>query len=59
MPSNVKGFVRNGEIYINSSNATDEDLFHEYTHIMLGILKAKNYENYQDLVTLVAESENA
>lgn len=55
MPSDVKGFVKNGEIYINSSNATDEDLFHEYTHIMLGILKAKNYENYQDLVTLVAE----
>lgn len=59
MPSDVKGFVRNGEIYINSSNATDEDLFHEYTHIMLGVLKAKNYENYQDLVNLVANSEGA
>lgn len=59
MPSDVKGFVKNGEIYINSSNATEEDLFHEYTHIMLGVLKAKNYENYQDLVTLVAESSTA
>lgn len=59
MPSDVHGFVKNGEIYINSSNATDEDLFHEYTHIMLGVLKAKNYENYQDLVTLVAESDKA
>lgn len=59
MPSNIKGFVKNGEIYINSSNATDEDLFHEYTHIMLGVLKAKNYENYQDLVTLVAEADGA
>ena len=59
MPSDVNGFVKNGEIYINSSNATEEDLFHEYTHIMLGVLRAKNYENYQDLVTLVAESEGA
>ena len=59
MPSNVKGFVKNGEIYINASNATEEDLFHEYTHIMLGVLKAKNYENYYDIVTLVAKSDGA
>lgn len=59
MPSDVHGFIRNGEIYINASNATDEDLFHEYTHIMLGVLKAKNYENYQELVSMVANSESA
>lgn len=57
IPSEVKGFVKDGEIYINSSNATDEDLFHEYTHIMLGILKARNFENYYELVKIVAESD--
>ena len=57
MPADVKGFVKNGEIYINSSSATDQDLFHEYTHLMLGVLKAKNFENYMDLVNLVANSD--
>lgn len=55
----IKGFVRNGEIYINSSNASVSDLFHEYSHIMLGVLKAKNYDNYVDLVNIVANSKDA
>ena len=46
MPSDVHGFVRGGEIYINSSTATDEDFIHEYTHLMLGVLKARDYDNY-------------
>lgn len=53
MPSDVHGFVRGGEIYINSSTATDEDFIHEYTHLMLGVLKAKNYDNYYELVNIV------
>lgn len=58
MPSDVHGFVRGGEIYINSSTATDEDLIHEYTHLMLGILKAKNYDNYYELVNLIGNSND-
>mgnify|MGYP003415662530 FL=1 len=53
MPSDVHGFVRGGEIYINSSTATDEDFIHEYTHLMLGVLKARNYDNYYELVNIV------
>lgn len=56
IPSEVKGFVKDGEIYINSSVATSDDLMHEFTHIMLGVLKARNFDNYQKLVELVAES---
>lgn len=57
MPSNVHGFVRGGEIYINSSTATDEDFVHEYTHLMLGVLKARNYDNYYELINLVGNSK--
>lgn len=57
MPSDVHGFVRGGEIYINSSTATDEDFVHEYTHLMLGVLKARNYDNYYELVNLVGNSK--
>lgn len=58
MPSDVHGFIRNGEIYLNSSTATDSDFFHEYTHLMLGVLKSRNYDNYYDLVNLVGNSKD-
>lgn len=36
----VKAFIRNGEIYINLTSAKSSDLLHEYTHLLLGVLKA-------------------
>ena len=37
-PNGVRAFILNGNIYINSSNANISDLFHELSHIFLGIL---------------------
>ena len=48
----VKAFVLNGQIYINTSNANAEDLFHELSHIFLGILKVSNPEAYQELIKI-------
>lgn len=59
MPSQVNGFIKNGEIYINSSVASADTLLHEFTHIMLGVLKAKNFDNYYELVNLVGNHERA
>ncbi len=59
MPSQVNGFIKNGEIYINSSVASTDTLLHEFTHIMLGVLKAKNFDNYYDLVNLVGNHESS
>lgn len=59
MPSQVNGFIKNGEIYINSSVASTDTLLHEFTHIMLGVLKAKNFDNYYELVNLVGNHERA
>ena len=36
----TKAFIRNGEIYINSSIADGKDAFHEYGHLFLGVLKS-------------------
>ena len=58
-PEEIRGFVKGGEIYINASTATDQDVFHEFTHIMLGVLRAQNYDVYRNLVDLVAESREA
>lgn len=59
IPINTRGFVRGGEIFINASTATQTDMFHEYSHLALAVLKAQNYENYRNLVDLVANNEKS
>ena len=48
----VKAFVYNGEVYINTSNANIEDLFHEISHILLGIVKATDVDAYNELISM-------
>lgn len=59
MPDQVNGFIKNGEIYINSSVASADTAFHEFAHIILGILKAKNFDNYYDLVNAVGNHKSS
>lgn len=47
----VRAFVYNGDIHINTSNADLSDLFHEMSHIFLGLLKAKYPDGYQKIIT--------
>ena len=46
----VKAFVFNGKIYINTSIASAEDLFHELSHILLGALKVNNRQSYDEII---------
>lgn len=45
----AKAFIMNGEIYINKDLADAEDLFHEYSHILLGYLKNNEDENIRNI----------
>ena len=54
----VKAFVYNGEIYINTSNANAEDLFHELSHILLGVVKAKDLDMYNELLSTYKTKSN-
>ena len=51
-PNIDKAFVYNGEVYINTSIAKSSDLLHEYTHLILGIIKSNPelVHNYEELV---------
>ena len=53
IPANTKAFISNGKIYINGSIATSEDVIHEYTHLILGVLKATNFDMYMNLLEKV------
>lgn len=56
-PNISRAFIYNGEIYVNTTIASGEDLLHEYTHIMLGILKSnpESRKHYEQLVNYVWE----
>lgn len=46
----IKAFIYNNRIYINTTNAKTSDLFHEISHIFLGVLKARYPEGYQQIL---------
>lgn len=54
---NTRGCFYNGKIYINSSVATSKDIFHEYSHLMLGIIKAKNIDIYYDIISKITSGK--
>lgn len=59
----TRAFVHNGEIFINTTLAESTDPLHEFTHIILGVLKASpqlrnNYEQLMYLVSQTREGEN-
>lgn len=55
----TKAFVRDGEIYINTTQAEASDPLHEFTHIILGVLKANPElsKNYEQLMYIVSRTE--
>lgn len=50
--SDKKAFIKNGQIYVNISNASTSDLLHEYAHIALAYLKQNSEyrESYKGLL---------
>lgn len=55
----AKAFIRDGQIYINTTIARSTDLLHEYTHLILGVLKSdpKLRGNYEQLMDIVARTK--
>lgn len=55
----VKAFIRNGEIYINTFSAKSSDLLHEYTHLLLGVLKSNEESRgiYEQLLDMVISTD--
>lgn len=58
-----KAFIRDGEIFINTTIASSSDLLHEYTHLILGVLKSdpnlrRNYEQLLDIVARTREGRD-
>lgn len=60
-PNTSKAFIYNGDVYINTTIASGEDLLHEYVHIILGALRANpnTREHYEQLLITVASKSKS
>ena len=57
-PNGVRAFILDGQIYINSSNADISDLFHELSHIFLGVLKINDFNAYQRIIDKYSKTKH-
>lgn len=53
---NSKGFIKNGEIYINADRATDDTVIHEFGHLYLADAKLQHPTEYYQLLSKVKET---
>lgn len=58
-PNIDKAFIYNGEVYVNTSIASTNDLLHEHVHLILGMLKSNSElrGNYERLLNLVLSTD--
>lgn len=61
--NSTKAFVSNGDIYINTTSAESSDPLHEFTHLILGVLKSNqdlrgNYEQLMYMVSKTTDGKN-
>lgn len=53
---NAKGFIRNGEIYINVDRATDDTIIHEFGHLYLALSKITDTDKYYKILSKVRQT---
>lgn len=54
---NARGFVRNGEIYINADRATDDTIIHEFGHLYLADAKLQHPNEYYKILAKVRNTD--
>lgn len=55
---NVSAFIYQGNVYINTDLADIDAPIHEMTHMLLGSVRFKNPELYQELVSMADQFQN-
>lgn len=55
----AKAFYLGGKIYLASGISTQLTALHEYTHVLLGLIRANNDGSYEQLISKFAELESS
>ena len=58
MMAQQKAFIYNGKVYINSNRASLTDVLHEYTHLILEVMKTTQPKQYETLMQKTYEEMN-
>lgn len=53
----TKAFIFNGSIYIIGNRATSSDVYHEYIHLIMGLLKAADFNKYMELLKIYENTD--
>ena len=54
----LKGFIKNGEVFVNTDNSTPDTPIHELMHLFMGSIRFENPQLYQDLLNLAVKDKN-
>lgn len=57
IPADAKAWIQNNTIYVNGTIASTSDLTHEYTHLLLGVIKSQNFEFYEQMIDKIRNSK--
>ena len=57
IPADAKAWIQNGTIYVNGTIASTSDLMHEYTHLLLGVIKSQNFDFYEQMIDRIRNSK--
>ena len=53
----LRGFIRNGEVFVNIDNSTPDTKIHELMHLFMGGVRFENPYLYENLLNLVAKDK--
>lgn len=56
-PNAANGYVQDGVIYLNTKNSIISTPMHELLHLVFGVMKVDNFDNFQRLMELVYTSK--
>ena len=57
IPADAKAWIQNGTIYVNGTIASTNDLLHEYSHLLLGVIKSQNFDFYEQIIDKIRNSK--
>lgn len=54
----LKGFIRNGEIFVNTDNSTPDTPIHELMHMFMGGIRFQNPDLYQNILNIISRDKD-
>lgn len=54
----LKGFIKNGDVYVNTDNSTPDTKIHELMHMFMGGIRFENPNLYENMLSLISKDKD-